>query len=113
MRADVKGLVPKYAVYPNSSAEANKECRDLRADKIEYAQDDEGRVWRRITRYTSRYSWKNFSETTRWHVADMYAWYPGGDPAGIDGARRQNTRARPPKKADVYLIDGKPKVFAR
>ena len=113
MRAEIKGLVPKYAVYPNSSAEANKDCRELRADKIEYAQDDEGRIWRRITRYTSRYGWRNFSETTRWHVADMYAWYPGEDPAQISGARRQNTRARPPKKTEAYFINNKVSTFVR
>jgi hypothetical protein len=35
----------------------------------------------------------------------MYDWFPGADPSTISGVRKQNTRARPPKKEDVYLID--------
>lgn len=112
MRAEVKGLVPKYAVYQHSSREANEECRKLGAFKIEYAQDEEGRVWRRIVR-AKHLGFRRFTETTRWHIADMYAWFPGADPATFDGARRQNTRARTPKREEVYLIDGKPAVFVR
>lgn len=37
--------------------------------------------------------------------------FEGADPSEISGARRQNTRARPPKKLEVYLIDEKPSIF--
>lgn len=113
MKSEVKGLVPKYAVWPHSSREASEECRRLNAVKIEYAQDDDGRIWRRIKREKAGPKWANYHELIRWHVADMYAWFPGEDPVTKDGARRQNTRARPPKKIEVYLIDGKPAVFVR
>ena len=113
MKPEVKGLVPKYAVYPHSSREASEECRRLRAEKIEYAQDEEGRVWRRIKRLKRSPRWTKYYETVRWHIADMYEWFPGADPATFDGARRQNTRARPPKKVEVYLVDDRITVFMR
>lgn len=111
-----KGLVVKWAIRPHSSPEAAKECFRLHAFKIEYAQDDEGRIWRRIhreTRFRGRAPWQRFTEVVRWHIADMYEWFPGADPATISGARPQNTRARPPKNIDVYLIDDKPVVLMR
>ncbi len=108
-----KGLVTKYAIYPWSPDESGAECQRLRAMKIEYAQDEEGRIWRRIKREKPGPHWTKYSELTRWHVADMYAWFPGESPSTFAGARRQNTRARPPKKLDVYLIDDRPAVFLR
>lgn len=108
-----KGLVPKYAVGLYSSKEAAEECHRLRAIRIEYAQDDEGRIWRRIKREKPGPRWTQYTEMVRWHVADMYAWFPGEDLAKAPGVRRQNRAARPPAKLDVYLVDDKPMVLLR
>lgn len=106
----MKGLLPKYVVrLPHPDCVANK------VDMIEYAQDEEGRLWRRFTVY--RWAWgrvgQRWSTVTRWHIADMYAWFPGADPSSIDGARKANQRARPPRKLDVYLVNGQVEIVVR
>jgi hypothetical protein len=111
---EMKGLYEKWAVR-----RPHPDCEALGRDvvKVEYARDGEGRLWRRIMRERIGRRWGTYGqhwiETTRWHVADMYAWFPGADPATIQGARKQNTRARPPTRFDAYLIRGRVDIVVR
>lgn len=102
----MKGLTAKYTVRDS------EEVARLRADKIEYTVDSEGRLWRRVywRRPSPRGSY--WWTVTRWHVADPYSWFPGPDPATLAGARPANRRARVPK-LDVYWIDGQYVLDAR
>jgi hypothetical protein len=110
----MKGLYDKYAVrHPHPAACA------IGHDvvKVEFAKDEEGRLWRRIHRSAYGRRWGGYGQhwtaVTRWHIADPWAWFPGADPSSIEGARKQNTRARPPAKVDVYLIQGRIDIVQR
>lgn len=97
-------LLNKYAVR-----RPHPDCEALgpRVWKVEYATDEEGRLWRRIFHETGRMYWgKPMTAVIRWHIADPWAWFPGADAASRPGVRLQNTRARPPRKVDVYLCGG-------
>lgn len=101
-----KGLTVKYAVR-----RPHPDCERLHAFKIEYALDEDGRRWQRVHREHARQPYRGqysacWVDCTGWHIADPYEWFPGPDPARLEGSRVQNTRARVPK-FDVYLIDGR------
>jgi hypothetical protein len=102
-----KGLTSKYAVRM-----PHPECVKYHAFKIEYAQGEDGRTWRRIYREAHRYNRLHWSTITRWHIADPYEWFPAPSIAEQPGVRRQNTMARVPA-LDVYLIKGEFVVLQR
>jgi hypothetical protein len=103
-----KGLTLKYAVRM-----PDPECVRLKAFKIEYAQGEDGRTWRRIYReHPHGYNRLHWSSITRWHIADPYEWFPAPNIAEQPGVRRQNTLARVPA-LDVYLIKGEFVILPR
>jgi hypothetical protein len=106
-----KGLTTKYAIRL-----PHEECVKLEAFKIEYAQGEDGRTWRRIHRKGGRFRGYNslrFTEVTRWHIAAPYEWFPALSPEEVQKARKQNQLARVPKGLDVYLIKGRYEIVLR
>lgn len=95
-----RGLTQKFVVYSHRMPELIKEG----AFKAEFAYDDDGRLWRRLTREDSRYRSRHgqkYTRTTPWHVADMYTWFPADTVPEI--ARKSNKLARLPKKFERFV----------
>lgn len=94
----MKGLADLYTVWNNGGFYVKAGG----LVKTEYAQDEEGRLWRRTTHRQISTRFASWSIKSRWHVADCYAWFPGESPRAIEGARLNNRRKARPPKIDVY-----------
>lgn len=90
--------VDKFVVYIRDP----REQRALGHFKAEYAFDEQGRMWRRTTTEAraAGYGTQHRTNTTPWHVADCYAWFPGNTTP--PGTRKMNQRGLLPKRVERY-----------